>query len=394
MKTIKPFIGLVFLTTMVCHTYGQVGIGNPLPNASSILDLTNTNNKFLLLPTSASAPGSVTNFTGGPSGLMLYYGDNIYYRTSTAGAYRVLGAWVYTGTAGNGIYTPTGMPVSIGIAPVASAPFHLQVADNGAQVTQLTSSAALMLGDNTTVGHMLFDADEIMAKTDATTAGVLKLQDEGGTVEVRTGADAGETTVFTAHGSMDAKGKMKENGKVLLPMGSIIMWSGTTPPAGWALCDGSVQTREDGGGSITVPDLRGRFIVGYNSLNVDYDVIGDNGGAASVSLTKSQIPAHHHSLVNGTDGSTSGTTTEGSHSHTINHDMADYLAAWASAAYVVSNPAHRDNGDWSDSTEPAGNHSHSLTGVTGSGTSNGLGATAAAHENRPPYYTLAFIFKL
>ncbi|MEO6904167.1 MAG: hypothetical protein ABI315_13595 [Bacteroidia bacterium] len=41
-------------------------------------------------------------------------------------------------------------------------------------------------------------------------------------------------------------------------------------------------------------------------------------------------------------------------------------------------------------TGPAGNHTH--TGNTGDGTSDGL--TGSVHENRPPYYVLAYIIKL
>jgi len=52
-----------------------------------------------------------------------------------------------------------------------------------------------------------------------------------------------------------------------VPSGVIVMWSGTTPPDGWALCNGSSGT----------PDLRGRFIVasgdGYGT--------GDNGSGSS-----------------------------------------------------------------------------------------------------------------
>jgi len=56
----------------------------------------------------------------------------------------------------------------------------------------------------------------------------------------------------TVEKNINAKGKIQENGKDLLPKGAIIMWSGTDIPAGWALCDGKDDR----------PDLRGRFILG------------------------------------------------------------------------------------------------------------------------------------
>jgi hypothetical protein len=59
---------------------------------------------------------------------------------------------------------------------------------------------------------------------------------------------------------------------VNIPAGLIVMWSGIVAPSGWALCDG-------GGGR---PDLRGRFIVGYNSGDTDYDLIGETGGSKQI----------------------------------------------------------------------------------------------------------------
>ncbi|MET1020143.1 MAG: hypothetical protein ABWX62_09180 [Microterricola sp.] len=53
---------------------------------------------------------------------------------------------------------------------------------------------------------------------------------------------------------------------LLLPVGTIVIWSGTadTIPAGWHLCDnaGDIDIEGGGGAEITIPDLRGRFILG------------------------------------------------------------------------------------------------------------------------------------
>lgn len=142
-----------------------------------------------------------------------------------------------------------------------------------------------------------------------------------------------------------------------VPSGVIAMWSGTVAnvPTGWNICDGTNST----------PDLRERFIVGSaTDSGATYD-IGDTGGAASVTLTTSQIPSHNHS------GNTSNT---GNHSHTfgIGNNYGSG-GVWAS------------NYTGSRSTSNTGAHSHSLSiNNTGGGQS---------HENRPPYYALAFIMK-
>ena len=49
-----------------------------------------------------------------------------------------------------------------------------------------------------------------------------------------------------------------------IPIGTIMLWHNLVAdiPDDWGYCDGTVYTRTDGGGSITSPDLKGRFIVG------------------------------------------------------------------------------------------------------------------------------------
>ena len=67
---------------------------------------------------------------------------------------------------------------------------------------------------------------------------------------------------------------------VKIPKGAIILWSGpvTAIPSGWALCNGQNKT----------PDLRGKFIVGYDDstegVAMEYNVIGKTGGNNRISL--------------------------------------------------------------------------------------------------------------
>ena len=201
-----------------------------------------------------------------------------------------------------------------------------------------------------------------------------------------------------------------------VPSGIIVMWSGThnNIPKGWNLCDGTNGT----------PDLRDRFIVGSGNK---YS-IGDTGGSDSVTLTTSQLPRHSHgsgtlgtgsagshshgsgTLKTSTSGShshTGSTNTSGSHSHTISLYGTGTWTANVSGRGDNDSPISKSTStsgshSHSLSINSAGSHSHTISGSTSSGGSHShsiSGSTSStgsgqAHENRPPYYALAYIMKL
>jgi microcystin-dependent protein len=68
-----------------------------------------------------------------------------------------------------------------------------------------------------------------------------------------------------------------------IPRGLIIAWYGKTVPDGWALCDGTNCT----------PDLRGRSILGFDSVN-NKNKIGQIGGEESHLLSIGELPLHNH----------------------------------------------------------------------------------------------------
>jgi len=158
-----------------------------------------------------------------------------------------------------------------------------------------------------------------------------------------------------------------------VPIGGIIMWSGSVLniPTGWTLCDGTDST----------PDLRDRFVVGAGSA---YDV-GDTGGTSTVTLTQAQMPSHSHS-----SGTLSGVTnTTGDHIHGmvggVGSGRSDFFAG-------SSNDYGAGKGDVQSgyNTGSAGSHSHNVSLTGGSTGSTG---DTESHENRPPYYALAYIMK-
>ncbi|MCM1035523.1 MAG: tail fiber protein [Paludibacter sp.] len=150
-----------------------------------------------------------------------------------------------------------------------------------------------------------------------------------------------------------------------VPKGTIVMWSGTIRniPAGWLLCDGQAGT----------PDLRGRFIVGYDEDSNYYNTIGNTGGAERVKLTayESGLPIHSH-----------GISEEGAHSHNVTLRKGSNGTPVLHKGYTGA--SEENAGTLTTTTNGAHKHNIDLTGGS---------AALSSHENRPPYYTLAFIIK-
>ena len=136
------------------------------------------------------------------------------------------------------------------------------------------------------------------------------------------------------------------------PAGVIMMWSGavSTIPAGWQLCNGTNGT----------PDLRDRFIVGAGSGYA----VSATGGASEVTLSEAQMPSHRHWYTAATGNDIWGTQ--------------------GTASPIV----HGNINELEQSGRPDGTRLRHFSQETG------LRGGDQPHENRPPYYALAFIMKL
>ncbi len=127
-----------------------------------------------------------------------------------------------------------------------------------------------------------------------------------------------------------------------IPSGVIVMWSGSIAsiPTGWALCNGSNGT----------PDLRERFIVGAGGDNPNVNGTGysvaDAGGEANHTLTIAEMPSHTHTVWEAWQANQNSAGT---------------------AKWYYDKPNTESTGS-AGGDEP--------------------------HENRPPYYALAYIMKL
>ncbi len=96
-------------------------------------------------------------------------------------------------------------------------------------------------------------------------------------------------------------------------IGELRLFAGNFAPAGWFLCQGQllaiadfdtlftlIGTTYGGDGQTTfaLPDLRGRVPVHQGSgPGLSSQVIGEQGGAETVTLSTAQMPAHSHTQM-------------------------------------------------------------------------------------------------
>ena len=106
-----------------------------------------------------------------------------------------------------------------------------------------------------------------------------------------------------------------------LPIGTMILWSGTTTPQNWLLCDGREVSREtynelfaiigttwgagDGSTSFNLPNYTDRFPIGAGG---DVD-LAETGGEKEHTLTIDEMPSHSHTLYAQTTGGSNSAVT-------------------------------------------------------------------------------------
>ncbi len=185
------------------------------------------------------------------------------------------------------------------------------------------------------------------------------------------------------------------NGYGSVPVGGIIMWHGETSGVftstglgqgnldGWALCNGK-------NGTI---DLSGRFVVGtgYNGEARDIrDVdattfsMGDKGGVAKYTFNNNEIPLRNH-----THAVKGNTKNDGVHQHNAHNTLTMTETNGSNRRFLrLGTNGGTDN---YVINKLDGSHSHNIDLETLNPTQT---LTQTAHDNRPPYFALAFIMRI
>jgi microcystin-dependent protein len=215
-------------------------------------------------------------------------------------------------------------------------------------------------------------------------------------------------------------------GVASVPIGGIIMWTGhkDSIPVNWRLCNGLGTFYDPFTGKIKqIPDLRGRFVVGYSDTarfsndrnyppsqydstirineaigsenngsfekNSFYDStssIGKNHGRSRIELTKKQIPQHKHKIE--------FSTLENTYNIKVREIMDNKNGLYDTILKYEKTEEYKTIDDSSNTTYlPREDlHYHSINGTTEK--NRYKHNNVSPHENRPPYYVLAFIIRI
>jgi len=339
----------------------QVGIGNVIPDSTSILDLSNPDNNGILLPKSNASSMSET------VGMTYYNNDFIYYKQSNG--YNALSPWKFkfNGNLTNNTYYNLGGNIGIGVSDITISPLApIQIEAN--LPIDLIANGSFLIG-KTISTNLTFNSEKIQARNNGS-ASDLTINEHGG--DVILGSEAHPVNI-KATKRIQRYHQPTQTYYDLMPVGGIIIWYGNPSniPTGWALCDGNDYPRSDNSGNITSPDLSGRFIVSVGDNNGSVYTAHDTDGQDSVAISLEEMPSHSHSGI---------ANSAGSHKHDLESPVTSFSGG--------SSDGNGGDGecDKIDETNTAGIHSHT---VYLNNTGNNL-----PHENRPSYYALAYIIKL
>lgn len=199
-----------------------------------------------------------------------------------------------------------------------------------------------------------------------------------------------------------------------VPIGTVLEFSGTAAPSGYLMCYGQevsqatyadlfavVGTTYDqmwgaaapSAGNFRIPDCRGATTFGKDDMGgsaanritnavsgITGTTLGSTGGAQSVTLAETNLPAHTHTIDHNHASAT--TSSDGAHTHSTTHDQ--WMNDSGNNNKQVTDSAgseYRDNA--ADTTTSNGAHTHTLDLPNFTGSSGSIGSGTAVNKMPP-----------
>lgn len=197
------------------------------------------------------------------------------------------------------------------------------------------------------------------------------------------------------------QGAQGEAGAGAPPVGSGMIYYGTTAPSGYLLCDGSAVSRTtyaalfaiistiygsgDGSTTFNLPDRRQRFGLGKAAAGTG-STLGATGGAIDHTHT---VPAHYHGMGAGSD---LNITSSGNHDHNIQRSALEANSGGSGGIYALQNSSGTSYTDTQAEphTHASGDFAGRIGLVTGGVDGN---AAMTSGSNNPPYLVENYIIK-
>ena len=371
---------LILIIGFTSTVKAQVGINNTNPDTTSVMDLKSTTKGFLIPRMSSSERNIMTSFGNVPANsLMVFDTDKkkFFFYDANVSKWLMINPW-YSEESAIICYGDTVKSYAINIRPIGGYKiFKVSSSYNGiSSNSSLFQSEFIFTDGGVSTSGVKFNSkvaggNFILMQAFYNNSPVLTLKHNG---NLGLGY-SNPTKKLEVDGNIKASSNITADefiGDGAVAVGTIIMWSGSllNLPAEWVLCDGNNGT----------PNLKDKFIMGAGGSYA----VGNTGGANEVTLTEAQLPVHDHSGNTSSDGQhrhyvarnqeKNGGGTSLAFKQTTNNGWHDY------DLYRHSSNANRGNSSYS------GGHSHTLSvNDTGGG---------QAHENKPPYYSLAYIMRI
>lgn len=270
---------------------------------------------------------------------------------------------------------------------------------NGITGGTITSTGTLGLTGQALALHNL-STNGLIARTGSGTVSARTLTASGNGISVSNGDGvSGNPTVSLSigTGATQVAAGNHTHSDLGAPVGSIMIWAGSSAPTGWLLCDGTAYstatyaalyavigtTYGSGTGTFYVPNLKGRIPVGLDATQTQFDSRGETGGEKTHTITTAEMPAHTHSV----DPPSTATSSDGAHTHSY----TDYYNSSENSDDANDRVVGSDATTYANrTTGSSGAHTHTLdissftSGSTGSGT---------AMNVLQPYIVLYYIIK-